>query len=87
MSRQEESKEQYYPRFDRGLGQWVATSLAGAEVYGRTEQECWDRLMEHNDVYIDHWFKSPEDRAFAKTAVAESLDDARGLPLPFTDED
>ena len=42
------------PRFDEKLGEYVAETRTGAEVYGQTWQQCYDRLCEANRVAIEH---------------------------------
>lgn len=42
------------PQFDSKLNEYVATTSTGAEVYGQTRRECYERLCEANRVAIEH---------------------------------
>ena len=42
------------PTFDETLGEYVAVTLAGCEVYGASWSECEQRLREANRVVLAH---------------------------------
>jgi len=40
------------PTFDETIGEWVAVTLTGCEVYGQTRMDCEDHLREANRVVV-----------------------------------
>ena len=56
------SEEADQPQYDPTIGEYVARTLAGYEVFGQTRAECLGRLVQANDQAVRHWQKSPEDR-------------------------
>jgi len=41
------------------IGEWVATTQSGDEVYGQTRQECEERRREANRAYAQHCRANP----------------------------
>jgi hypothetical protein len=53
-------------RYDPQLGEYVAETLAGYEVYGNTHTECALRLGEANRVHREHEQRNAEPEAAGK---------------------
>lgn len=49
-------------KYDTKIGEYVATAMTGAEVYGATRARCQARLREANRAWIEHCQKCKEDK-------------------------
>ena len=47
------------PQFDAEMGQFIAITITGLEVYGETWTECAERLFGANDTAVAHAMRDP----------------------------
>jgi len=47
------------PQYDPTIGQYVALTVTGSEVYGNTWTDCLRRLQGANECAIDHADRNP----------------------------
>lgn len=67
------------PYYDSKIGEWVAVTLSGSEVFGATRKACYERLRYANETYAAHARHSPEDLVLDDGCTCDGAD-AAGYP-------